>query len=100
MAADIEKRAQRPWMLKHANEVYAGRYDNAAIGTVTIAPEGDHLVASLANLHAVLEPFTDPESARVELVPGSGELLRLQFADGDERPKSLTWADDTFVRLP
>jgi len=100
MAAELEKRAQRPWMLKHANEAYTGRYENPSIGTLTIASEGGHLVASLANLHAVLEAFTEAESARVEMVPGSGEVLRFKFSEGADRPQAVAWESDTFARVP
>jgi CubicO group peptidase (beta-lactamase class C family) len=99
MLADIEKRSKRPWMLKHANDAYTGRYENADYGTLTIAREGDHLVATLANLRADLEAFTEPETARVELVPGNGEVLRFKFAEGAEKPNAVAWGDGVFTRV-
>src|SRR5437870_3889933 len=73
-------RAAAGWSVdEHPNEAYTGRYHNPLFGMLVIAKEGDHLVASLANLHAVLEAFTEPETARVEMVPGSGEVLRFTF---------------------
>jgi hypothetical protein len=95
--ADIEKRARRSWTLLHSNGTYAGKYDNASIGTLIIVPEGDTLVALLGPLRATLEPFTRPETARVELVPGSGSVLTFHFT-GD-RPDSLQWDQDVFVRV-
>lgn len=99
MLAEMEKRSKRQWQLKHPNDAYTGRYENPTFGTVVIRTEGDHLVASLANLKSVLEAFTEPETARVEMVPGSGEVFRFKFAAGMEKPVSVDWGTDTFVRV-
>lgn len=96
--AEVEKITKRPWMLQHPNDAYTGRYENPAYGTLVIAKDGDKLVASLANLRSVIEAFTEPETARVELVPGSGEVLRFKFAGG-EKPESVQWGDDVFRRV-
>jgi CubicO group peptidase (beta-lactamase class C family) len=97
MLADEAKRAARPWMLHHPPGDYTGSYTNPGFGTLVIEKQGDHLVACLGNLRAVLEPFKEPESARVELVPGSGEVLRFAFGSGD-KADSVKWGDDPFVR--
>ncbi len=97
--ADVEKRARRPWMLEHPNESYAGVYESPLYGTLKIEVRGEQLVASLAQLTAVLEAFTEPETARVELVPGSGEVLRFNFGSG-EKPDSVKWGDNVFQRAP
>jgi len=94
--ADIAKRAQRPWMLKHANEAYVGRYESPMLGTMVIEQRGDKLFASLAKLTSDVEAFTEPESARVELIPGNGSVLRFTFA-GDA-VESLKFDDEVFVR--
>ncbi len=98
MLAEVEKRSKRPWMLKHPNDAYTGRYENPQFGSLVIATEGDHLVASLANLRSVLEAFAEPETARVEMVPGSGEVFRFTFTSGD-KPDSVKWGDDVFPRV-
>lgn len=95
--ADVEKRAQRAWTLKHDRAAYAGRYDNPLYGSVSIAQRGDKLYASLANLQSVLEPFPEPESARVELVPDSGEVLFFHAA-GDGTIDSLRYKGEVFRR--
>jgi CubicO group peptidase (beta-lactamase class C family) len=97
--ADIEKRSKRTWQLKHPNAVYVGRYDNPSFGTVSITEEGGQLYATLANLRSVLEAFTEPETARVEMVPGNGEVLRFKFDEGAEKPRSFQWGDDVFTRI-
>ena len=99
MLADVEKRSKRPWQLKHANDAYAGRYENPALGTLVIRQEGDRLYASHFNLRSVLEAFTEPETARVEMVPGSGEVLRFKFPEGADKPESVRWGDDVFTRV-
>lgn len=97
MIADVEKRSKRPWMLQHANNAYAGRYESPTLGELRIEKDSDRLVASLGRLRAPLEAFTEPESARVELVPNSGEVLRFKF-NGD-RVASVTWGDNEFRRV-
>ena len=95
--ADVEKRSKRPWMLQHPNEAYAGVYESPLYGTLRIEQRGSKLFASLANLSAAVEAFTEPESARVELVPGSGEVLRFTFGSSDT-VVSVKWGDGVFQR--
>lgn len=95
--ADAEKRAQRPWSLKHPNAAYAGRYENPGYGVLVIREEGDKLVATLASLRGVVEAFTEPETARVEIVPGNGEVLRFTFEN--DRVTGVKWGDEMFRRV-
>lgn len=98
LIADAEKRAARPWMLKHPNGAYTGTYENPQFGTLVIREEGGHLVAATGGVQSVLEAFTEPETARVELVPENGEVLRFRFTDGD-KAGSLAWGTDEFTRV-
>jgi CubicO group peptidase (beta-lactamase class C family) len=91
---DVEKRRQRPPSLARSATAYAGRYANDLYGTIEIR-DGR---ASLGQLAAQLEPYTEPESARVELIPGSGEVLRFKFANGD-RAESLVYREEVFRRV-
>lgn len=90
--ADAANRAKRTSMLQREPGSYAGTYANDLYGTLTIRNDGDALVASIGQLAGKLEPFTEPESARVELIPGSGEVLRFA-AD------SVRWRDEVFQRV-
>jgi CubicO group peptidase (beta-lactamase class C family) len=98
MLDDAAKRAARPWMLKHPNAAYAGRYANPGFGTITIEERGGKLYASMGNLHSVLEAFTEPETARVELVPEQGQVFAFHFAD-DGTADALRWDKDVFRRV-
>jgi hypothetical protein len=51
----------------------------------------------MGQLRAKLEPFVEPESARVELVPGSGEVLRFTVAEG--KAASVRFRDAVFQRV-
>ena len=94
--AEVAKRAQRPRSLQHDNAAYAGSYTNPMYGTIVIAQRGDKLVASIGPLTSELEPFTEPESARVEFA-GSGEVFRFTF-DANGKAESLRWRDSVFER--
>ena len=98
MLDDAAKRAARPWMLKHPNAAYVGRYENPGFGTITIEERGGKLYASMPNLGSVLEAFTEPETARVEFVPEQGEVFTFHFA-GDGTVDALRWDKDVFRRV-
>lgn len=96
--ADIEKRRQRKPSLTRARSAYAGTYSNDAYGSLQIRMDGDALRASIGQLAAPLEPFTEPETARVELVPGQGEVLKFVF-EGDDHANAVQWRDEVFRRV-
>jgi CubicO group peptidase (beta-lactamase class C family) len=98
VTAEYERRSKRAWSLPHALDAYTGRYESAGYGTLTIRHEGDKLLARLGPLSAPLEPFTKPETARVELIPNSGSVLAFTFDEGAAHPKTLAWDDTPFVR--
>ncbi|MCS6625503.1 serine hydrolase [Roseibacterium beibuensis] len=89
-------RATRPWMLSRPLSAYAGTYVSPAFGTVRVAERDGALVVSVGVMEAVAEPFTRPESIRVELAPLQGQAI--QFAAEGEIPASLVFLGDTFER--
>jgi CubicO group peptidase (beta-lactamase class C family) len=95
--ADAERRSKRSPSLLRDRGAYAGVYTNEKYGTLTIAPEKEGLAAAIGVLHATLEPFEQPDTARVELIEGSGEVLRFVF-DGAEKAGAIKWRDETFAR--
>jgi CubicO group peptidase (beta-lactamase class C family) len=96
--ADTAKRAQRTWRLAHPLDAYAGRYESATYGTLTIEQHAGRLVAAIGSLSGELEPFTEPESARVELIPGTGDVLQFAFAPEAAAPASVKWGDEVLTR--
>lgn len=82
MRQGIAQRASRVWQLSLPADAYAGSYCNKAFGTIMLSVEGEDLVARQGRLKAKLEPFTDPDTARIELVPGRGQVMHFQLADG------------------
>ena len=98
IAADLEKRAKRPPTLTRDAAAYAGDYANPQFGTISITKEGGVFHAKLGLLASALEPFVDPDSARVELVPGGGQALRFQFGNAP-RATSVVWDDYVFTRV-
>jgi CubicO group peptidase (beta-lactamase class C family) len=94
---ETAKRAARASMLAHPLDAYTGRYETPTIGTLTIERRGDKLVASIGRLSSELQPFTEPESARVELSPGTGEVLRFQFSGG-AAADAVKWDEEVLVR--
>jgi CubicO group peptidase (beta-lactamase class C family) len=97
--ADAEKRRARPSTLAHPPDAYAGAYANDRYGTLTIRREGSALRASIGLLDAALEPFTEPESVRAELIPGAADVLRFVFGSGGNAD-AVRWRGEVFKRSP
>ena len=96
IARQLAERAARPWMLARPVAAYAGTYESPVMGTVRVAERDGAMVVSLGVMEAVAEPFTRPESIRVELVPLQGQVM-LFSAEG-ETPASLEYLGETFTR--
>jgi hypothetical protein len=82
VAADAAGRAGRAWTLTLPRAAYAGKYENDAIGDFDVTLDGETLKISIGNLKSVAEPFTKPDSVRVELIPGQGELILFSVGAG------------------
>lgn len=52
----------------------------------------------MGRLSAELEPYTEPETARVELIPGTGEVLRFEL-DENGRAVAVKYHDEVFRRV-
>lgn len=92
IAADVEARRTRPWRLDHPMASYVGVYENPAMGRLYVGSTGHGLILSIGVLSAEAEPFTEPNSLRVELIPLRGEVLTF---DGTDR---LTYGGVVFER--
>lgn len=97
ITADIESRSKRPPTLTRDPAAYTGGYTSAQLGTMSITHDGGVYRAKLGLLTSILEPFTNPDSARVELIPGGGEPLQFQFTDAPQAT-AVDWAGNVFTR--
>ena len=78
VVSDRVRRSAREWKLSRDFRNYAGVYKNPAFGEIEIRPTVKGFDVRFGVMHAAAEPGTDVDVIRVELVPGSGELLSFQ----------------------
>lgn len=96
IARQQAERAARPWQLARPLAAYAGTYVSPTLGTVRVVERDGALVVRAGVMEAVAEPFTRPESIRVELAPLQGQAI--VFAAEGEVPASLVFLGETFER--
>lgn len=92
-----ESRSKRDWTLSRPLVNYVGRYKNPDLGILDISLDNGNLVARIGVLRAKAEPFTRPDSVRVELAPFNGEFIQFAFEE-DEIPSQAIMPDGPFVR--
>ncbi len=73
--ANMKKLDQRQWKLGLPFEKYRGRFSNALYGNFEVDYDNGELSFRMGNLHAVGAPYKTENSVRVELIPGSGEVV-------------------------
>lgn len=96
----LEARAERTWQLALEPASYAGTFEHPDYGTMAVEArpsEAAPLAVRFGRLHAVATPFTEPETARVELVPGRGQVVRFVVEAGAVR--AIVWDGLTFRRV-
>ena len=96
--ADREKRAQRPWTLSRPRADYAGTYRSPAFGELVIRNDGEELFVELGQMKSRAEPFTQPDTVRVELVPLSGTVVGFEMG-ADGKPAAVRYMDARFERV-
>jgi CubicO group peptidase (beta-lactamase class C family) len=97
IAADRARRAGRTWTLTQPRSAYAGSYANDEIGTIDVSVAGERMEVRAGVLSAVAEPFTQPDTIRVELVPAMGEVIAFNVADA--RVTALRYLTQQFNRV-
>lgn len=97
IATDRANRASRPWTLTRPRPAYAGAYESEAWGRIDVTADGDNLDIQHGALRSRAEPFTQPNSVRVELVPGRGEPIL--FEGDQEQPSGLRTRFAQFARV-
>mgnify|MGYP001315923541 CR=1 FL=1 len=95
--ADRANRASREWTLTRPRAAYAGAYENDRFGRIEVSAEGETLNVRFGVLRSVAEPFTRPDSIRVELVPYSGSVML--FAGDGDTPEALLFQNERFTRM-
>lgn len=77
----VESRAKRTWQLSKPFSEYEGVFFNGKLGTVQISVINDEIKVEMGNMHCIATPFTEQETIRVELSPGSGEVLQFMWEE-------------------
>jgi CubicO group peptidase (beta-lactamase class C family) len=94
---DRAARARRQWTLTRPPGAYAGLYEHPDWGTIEVREEGQRLRMIYGVLSATGEPFTAPDTMRVELQPLDGDVVQFAFGDGDT-PVGLDYGGQRYVR--
>jgi CubicO group peptidase (beta-lactamase class C family) len=89
-------RAKRPNQLSLPYDAYAGRYTSDYFGTVYITSDGNRLTVKLGNIKSVATNFTQKETIRVELIPGTGEVI--SFVKADDKISGLRYGNTVFTK--
>jgi hypothetical protein len=71
-------RAKRTSQLTLSMENYTGKYENPGFGTLEIYSKDNTLFAKQGMMEAVITPFTEQETVRVELIPGQGQVIKFK----------------------
>jgi CubicO group peptidase (beta-lactamase class C family) len=71
----LEERAKRTWQLSLPLENYTGKYNHPYFGDMEVSIDNNVLAVKMGNLHVASTPFTEKESIRVELIPGTGQVV-------------------------
>jgi CubicO group peptidase (beta-lactamase class C family) len=94
-AAARAQQAARPWRLSQPIAAYAGRYCNAAYGTIVISDHGGRPAMAMGRLRADAGPFDRPETVRMEAIPGEGRLISFSLENG--RAVALVYDEDRYT---
>lgn len=86
------------WQLSQSLSIYSGVYENKQFGKFIINFVDGALLVKLGVMHCIATPYNAPESIRVELVPGSGDIIKFTSTPNGEI-ESLTFADYNFIKL-
>ncbi len=92
------ERAKRTSQLTLPLDSYVGKYHNDWFGDISVGIENNALAIGLGNLHAISTPFTQKESIRVELIPGSGKVVFFK-PDDLSQVNMLTYDGNEFKRV-
>ncbi|HYF29655.1 MAG TPA: serine hydrolase [Chitinophagaceae bacterium] len=91
-------RAKRTWQLSLPLETYAGKFRHEFFGDMDVTVDNNVLAVKMGNLYAVSTPFTQKESIRVELIPGTGQVVYFKL-DESGKVNSLSYDGQQYKRV-
>ncbi len=80
--ADMAERAKRTWNLTEDFPFYSGIFENELLGTVIIEGTQEQIKVQMGNLYCIATPFPKENTIRIELIPGSGQVLQFIMKEG------------------
>ncbi len=86
------------WQLSQSFANYSGIYENKQFGTFNIVFDAGALIVNLGIMHCIARPYSAPESIRVELVPGSGDIIKF-ISNPNGEIEGLSFAEYNFTKL-
>ena len=94
----IAERTKRTSQLTLPLNAYTGTYRHDRFGDIVVKEENNVLAVQFGNMHAVSTPFTEKETIRIELFPGSGKVI--YFKSGDTgKINSLTYDGSEYKKV-
>ena len=91
-------RAKRTSQLSLPLEKYTGKYENPHFGTIEINIQDNSLVVTYGIMKSVSTPFTEKETVRVELIPGSGQPLKF-IKNAEDKVESAMLGNREFKKI-
>lgn len=82
IASSLQERVSRSWQMSLPFKSYAGSYCSDVMGTIAIEPHSGGLGVEMGALRARAEPYTAPDTIRLELIPGRGMVGDFDVKDG------------------
>jgi len=98
MISGAADRAKRVSQLSMPLDNYTGTYSNPDYGTIQVSNQDNNLSVKMGNMNCASTAFTQKETIRVEMIPGSGEVIKFK-ADGENKIGWLNYAGIEFVKL-
>ncbi|MBL7995133.1 beta-lactamase family protein [bacterium] len=95
IAADFSQRALRKWRFSVSIENLTGAYENSSYGRFLVKGNENSVSFRIAGLSCAAAPFKNPNSVRVELIPGKGEVITFDISN-DGRVLSLQYDGKVF----
>ena len=94
----LAERANRTSQLTLPLNAYTGTYRHERFGDIVVKEENNVLAVQFGNMYAVSTPFTEKETIRIELYPGSGKIIFFKSGD-DGKMNGLTYDGSEYKKV-